>query len=53
MKKSVWDILLFLVLGFPAGDKIEVIRVVTLSVSRNPFQKRVKNDFTKESLTNR
>lgn len=52
MKKSVWEILLFLVMGFPTGDKIEVIRVVTLSDSKNPFQKRVKNGFSKESLTN-
>lgn len=45
-------IMAILVLGFPLGEKMEVIRVVTLSDTNNPIHKKSKRGFLNENLKN-
>ena len=52
MKKSVRDFLQFLVLGFPVGEKMEVIRVVIPADSSYSLRNKYRDSFSKGRLKN-
>jgi len=52
MRKSIKEILLFLVQGFPVKEKMEVIRVINLSGNTNQYRGQLKNGVSRGQLTN-